>query len=45
MGTVERFFASRLEAYLQSYHQKKLSEVQANAPLTNQEELAAIDKL
>lgn len=45
IGIAEKFFATELEKYLQSYHQTQLAKGIANAPVTNQEELAGIDKL
>jgi hypothetical protein len=38
VGVLEKFFATELVQYLERYHQKKLAEGVANAPLTNKEE-------
>ena len=37
MGVIESLFAKELLAYLNAYHQKKLAEGIANAPITKAE--------
>ncbi len=37
MGFVESFFSRELCAYLEKYHQKKVAQLVANAPVTDSE--------